>query len=265
MSNLKLTQIWIYPIKSLGGITLPSAEVMGKGLQYDRRWMLVDETGTCMTQRVYPKMALFKLSIENRHLIVSYGQDSIKLELQTQETSAPKNAIIWNDTVLVNEVSQAYSQWFSELLGHRCALVYFPEENARPVDPSYKLNDEHVSLADAYPFLIIGQSSLDDLNSRLTEPIPMNRFRPNFIFEGGKPYDEDTWRTFAIGSTQFVGVKPCARCLVPTVNQDTAEKGVEPVKTLASYRKKGNNIYFGQNLIALNYSPVSVGAQITLQ
>jgi uncharacterized protein YcbX len=265
MSELKLTQIWIYPIKSLGGINLQSAKVMGKGLQYDRRWMLVDNTGTCMTQRVFPKMALFKLSIEKDHLIVSHRGNSLKLELVPSSLSSPSNVSVWNDTVTAFEISNSYSQWFSDLLEHHCRLVHFPESNSRPVDPRYKVNDEHVSLADAYPFLIIGQSSLDDLNSKLAEPVPMNRFRPNFVFEGGKPFEEDHWRNFAIGSTRFVGVKPCDRCVLTTVNQDSAEKGVEPLKTLASYRKEGNKIYFGQNLVALDESPVRVGEIITLQ
>ena len=265
MPELKLTQIWIYPIKSLGGISLTSASVMEKGLEYDRRWMLVDESGKFMTQRIYPKMALFKLSIDNAQLTISYAQHALKLDLNKQPQSQPITVAIWNDTVLAFEVDPTYSQWFSNLLGIPSRLVYFPEENSRPVDPRYKVNGEHVSLADAYPFLIIGQSSLDDLNSRLAEPVPMNRFRPNFVFTGGEPYEEDTWRNFTIGSARFVGVKPCDRCVLTTVNQDTAEKGVEPLKTLTSYRKRENKVYFGQNLVALDCHRVNIGDLITLQ
>jgi hypothetical protein len=146
-----------------------------------------------------------------------------------------------------------------------CRLVYFPEENSRPVDPRYKVNGEQVSLADAYPFLIIGQSSFEDLNSKLQEPVPMNRFRPNFVFTGGKPFEEDTWRNFSIGSTRFVGVKPCDRCVLTTVNQETGQKGVEPLKTLTSYRKRDNKVYFGQNLVALDHKRIQIGDLITLQ
>jgi uncharacterized protein YcbX len=113
--------------------------------------------------------------------------------------------------------------------------------------------------------MIIGQSSLDDLNSKLNEPIPMNRFRPNFVFEGGEPYEEDQWRNFSIGDVRFVGVKRCDRCIMPTINQTTAEKGVEPLKTLASYRKWANKIYFGQNLVALDENVVNVGDRIVLE
>lgn len=265
MPELKLTQIWIYPIKSLGGISLSSAKVMGKGLQYDRRWMLVDESGKGMTQRVYPKMALFKLSLNNGQLTVTHHHYSLKLDLEKRPVSHPITVNIWDDTVSVFEVDPVYSQWFSTLLGVSCKLIHFPEENARPVDPRYKVNDEHVSLADAYPFLIIGQGSLDDLNSKLADPVPMNRFRPNFVFTGGAPYEEDAWRNFSIGSTRFVGVKLCDRCVLTTVNQDTGEKGIEPLKTLTSYRKRDNKVYFGQNLVAVDHTHVNIGDKITIQ
>ena len=266
MAELKLTQIWIFPIKSLGGISLPTAKVFEKGLQYDRRWMLVDEEGKFMTQRVHPRMALFKLSLDKDQLIVTHLKSVLRLSLERKTFSNPMQVTIWNDTVSACEVDPFYSKWFSDLLGITCKLVYFPEENARPVDPAFKVNDEHVSLADAYPFLIIGQSSLDDLNSRLKEQLPINRFRPNFVFTGGDPYEEDLWRNFTIGSTRFVGVKQCARCAIPTINQDTAEKGIEPLKTLATYRKRDNKIYFGQNLVTLDpHQNVSVGDIISLQ
>ena len=147
----------------------------------------------------------------------------------------------------------------------QCRLVYFPEENGRPVDPLYNVNNEQVSLADAYPFLIIGQRSLDDLNSRLPQPLTINRFRPNLVFTGGEPYEEDTWRNISIGTTRFVGVKPCSRCFLTTVNPETGEKGIEPVRTLSTYRKRDNKIYFGQNLVALDHTEINVGDIITLK
>jgi len=242
-----------------------SAQVMGKGLRYDRRMMLIDETDTAITQRVYPKMALFKTSISGEQLKIKYGQHELTLPLEEHGLSSPLDVSIWNDRVKAFEVSTLHSEWFSEILGMRCRLVFFPEENERPIDPRYEVNSENVSLADAYPFMIIGQSSLDDLNSRLEEPVPINRFRPSFVFEGGDSYEEDNWRNFTIGDVRFVGVKMCDRCVLTTVNQNTAEKGVEPLKTLASYRKADNKIYFGQNLVALDHTVVNVGDRIALE
>lgn len=265
MSELKLSEIWIYPIKSLGGISLQQSHVFEKGLQHDRRWMLVDETGQFMTQRIYPQMALFKLSFDGEGLRITFGNHTNHLSFSNPSTMDLMKVTIWDDSVLACEVSAAHNEWFSTLLGMNCKLVFFPEGNSRPVDPIYKVNDEHVSLADAYPFLIIGQRTLDNLNEKLEEALPMNRFRPNLVFTGGEPYEEDTWRNFTVGSNRFVGVKPCSRCVLTTVNQDTAVKGIEPLKTLSTYRKQGSKVLFGQNLIALDYNTISVGDIITLQ
>lgn len=265
--NLTLTDIWIYPIKSLGGIRLEKAFVKKKGLQYDRRWMLIDGDGVAMTQRVYPEMALFKLKIEGDHIHVAYKKsESIisdtAFNSSLPASNAPIRAQVWNDQVDVLEVDALTSHWFSRHLGASCRLVAFPEKNPRPVDARYARPDEHVSLADAYPFLVIGQGSLDDLNQRLAQPVPMNRFRPNFVFAGGTPFLEDSWRELKIGNLRFVGVKKCDRCVLTTVNQDTAEKGSEPLRTLSAYRKIDNKVYFGQNLIALDEGSVCIGDRI---
>lgn len=265
--DLTLSEIYIYPIKSLGGIRLDRAKVQGKGLQFDRRWMLVDKAGVFLTQRIHPEMALFKLEIQGDHFSITFRKGekihpSTSFNIGTPDSDKWLVAKIWDDAVNVIEVYPEISQWFSQHLGMTCKLVSFPEEKSRPVDPRYKVHDEHVSLADAYPFLIIGQSSLDDLNTRLTQPLPMNRFRPNFVFTGGGPYEEDHWKNLSIGRNRFVAVKKSARCALTTVNQDTGEKGAEPLHTLSGYRKVDNKIFFGQNLVALNEEEVAVGDTI---
>jgi uncharacterized protein YcbX len=264
MARLTLSEIWIYPIKSLGGIRLTSAKVMPKGLRYDRRWMLVDESGVFITQRVHSTMAFFKLSLSGDQFTIDYKDEQIYLPANAAVSLIPVRATIWDDTVEVFEVLGDYSQWFSQRLGIKCRLVYFPEVNLRPVDEKYKIENDQVSLADGYPFLIIGQSSLDDLNSRLANPLPINRFRPNFVFTGGNPFEEDNWRNFTIGKNRFAGVKPCSRCVLTTVNQETAERGSEPLATLAAYRKTNNKIYFGQNLLALECHEIHEGDNIEI-
>jgi uncharacterized protein YcbX len=268
LNQLTLTEIRIYPIKSLGGISLDKAQIFGKGLAHDRRWMLIDENGLFMTQRTHPQMALFKLQMDKDKIYVTFkngesDHPSTSFFLHTQ-TTGELIVPIWNDRVSVHEVDSAVSKWFAQHLGVACRLVNFPEGNPRPVDPAYKVNDEQVSLADAYPFMIIGQSSLDDLNTRLKEPVPMNRFRPNFVFSGGEPYEEDQWRNFRIGKNRFVAVKKCARCTIPTVNQDTGKTSKEPLRTLAAYRSENNNVFFGQNLVCLNEGEVAVDDTIEL-
>jgi uncharacterized protein len=263
MKKRKISEIWIYPVKSLGGIRLQSAKVLPKGLEHDRRWMLIDSDNKFMTQRVYPQMALFKLNYELGNFIVHHSDQLIDLPFQSERD--PISAQVWDDAVEVYEVSRRHSGWFSQIMRMNCKLVSFPENNARPVDPRYAINNDQVSLADSYPALIIGQSSLDDLNQRLHEPLPMNRFRPNIIFAGGEPYEEDGWKNFRIGQNRFVGVKPCSRCVLTTVNQDTGVKGIEPLATLSTYRMRDNKVYFGQNLIPIDHNEIAEGDEIVLE
>jgi uncharacterized protein YcbX len=263
MNKRILSEIWIYPIKSLGGIRLTSARVFEKGLEHDRRWMLVDEHNQFMTQRICHKMSLLKQSITVSAIAVHFGSQSIQIPFDHPIMEEPIQTKVWDDAVTVFEISKVYSQWFSDQLGLKCKLVSFPEFGSRPIDAKYKLKDEHVSLADGYPLLIIGQASLDDLNSRLQEPVPMNRFRPNLVFTGGLPYEEESWRNFAVGTNRLVGVKPCARCIVTTIDQATGEKGREPLLTLSKYRKQGEKILFGQNVIPVDYNQIHEGEEIT--
>jgi len=261
MNNLIVTRLCVYPVKSLGGIELQSAKIFPKGLQHDRRWMLIDNEHRCMTQRDYPLMALFKTSFHQHGILIDFDGTQKLIPFNSSSESFP--AIVWNDTVQVHEVSGELSEWFSEMLQISCRLVAFPESNPRPVDTDHSLKDANVSLADAYPLLIIGQRSLDDLNSRMQTPLPMNRFRPNIVFEGGEPFDEDSWQQFSIGGNRFAAVKLCSRCVLTTVDQERGIKtGPEPLATLATFRKKDNHIYFGQNLIPIDFGLIKLGDEI---
>lgn len=263
MKKRFVTEIWIYPVKSLGGIRVSAARVMQKGLEHDRRWMLIDSDNRFMTQRTFPQMSLIKLSYEQEIITIHYSGE--KMELPLGHSGESMQAIVWDDSVEVVEVSEAHSQWFSRILGIECRLVCFPEANSRPVDANYSINDEQVSLADGFPLLIIGQCSLDDLNSRLKVPVTIDRFRPNIVFSGDGAFEEDNWKTFSIGTVQFAVVKPCARCVMTTVDQDTGKKGIEPLATLATYRKIDNKIYFGQNLLPLSFGEIKAGSEIFLE
>ncbi len=259
MSPLKLTEIWIYPVKSLGGIRVNRAVVLKKGLQFDRRYMLVGKDNQFITQRTVHELALFKLSLTAGGFLVSFKGDSIKLPFEPESKSHQEKVTIWRDEVKACELGQPFNEWFAGKLGFECKLVYFPEENERQVDKNFVNGNEQVSFADGYPYLIIGQSSLDDINSRMDVPVPMNRFRPNFVFEGGLPFAEDKWVDFKIGENRFRGVKLCERCNLPTINQETGKSGTEPLATLAKYRKMGSKILFGQNLIASDFQTVREG------
>src|SRR3990170_5759082 len=252
MNNLTLSHIFIYPIKSLGGISLQSAKVEERGLQHDRRWMLVDKNGMFLTQREHPQMALLQVNVKDDWLEVSHKVKTIpnlQLPISSEQISGSIVVNVWNDVVIAKNVSRAADLWFSEALNLDCHLVFMDNDSDRVTDRKYVDKPKQVSFADAYPFLIIGQESLNELNRRLKEPLPINRFRPNFVFSGGEPFIEDTWKDFMIVDLKFRAVKPCSRCVVTTVNQDTAEKGSEPLETLAKFRKIGNKANFGQNVV----------------
>jgi len=265
MKKLTLTEIYIYPIKSLGGISLHSAKVEERGLQYDRRWMLVDKNGMFLTQREHPQMALLHVNIKDDKLEVTHKTKKMSLLQIPIATEKTKSIVVnvWSDVVIAKHLNKEIDSWFSDALDLDCQLVFMDNDSDRFTERKYVAEPQHVSFADAYPFLIIGEESLNELNHRLKEPLPMNRFRPNFVFSGGEPFIEDTWKDFMIGNLKFRAVKPCSRCVVTTVNQDTAEKGSEPLETLAKFRKIGNNVNFGMNVIMYGDGMVEVGKEIT--
>jgi len=257
---LVLSGIYIYPIKSLGGISLQSTEVEERGLKYDRRWVLIDESNKFFTQREYPEMALMKIAVEEaglrlRHKIKKVEPLFVPFDFEHKEKS---DVIIWDDLVQGEFYNSQVDDWFSEILGIKCRLVKMSESTKRVVDESCAKN-KIVSFADGYPFLIIGQSSLDDLNSKLEKPLPINRFRPNFVFTGGNPFEEDNWNKFRIGDVKFRAVKPCARCVITTTDQETAERAHEPLLTLSKYRNIDGKVMFGMNLVCDSIGQVNIG------
>ncbi len=263
---LKVSELFIYPIKSLGGISLQSAEVTDRGLKHDRRWLLIDEHNCFFTQRDFPRMTLLRTKIIDNILQISDKNNSTnKIEIPIGEfTDEELQVRIWDDTVTANVVGTKINKWFSDFLGINCKLVYMPDETKREVSKEHAKENEIVSFADGYPFLIIGQSALDDLNRRLTNPVPITNFRPNIVFTGGDAFEEDNWSEIRIGEMTFFAVKPCARCVITTIDQETAAKKKEPLATLSAYRRKGSKILFGENLIHKGTGQINVDDEIKI-
>jgi len=263
---LKVSGLFIYPIKSLPGIALTEALVTEKGFEHDRRWMLVDENNLFISQREAPQMTQLIISVKDDGLHIKHKtkNGAITIPFYSLGIDTDVQVTIWDDTCNATYVSDAADQWFSEMLEIKCRLVYMPDDTRRIVDQQYAPGDLVTSFADAYPFLIIGQASLDDLNERLTEALPMDRFRPNIVFTGGQPFEEDLMGSFTIGNIHFYGVKLCARCIITTINQQNATRGKEPLKTLASYRRKNNKILFGQNLVHHGEGTIAIGDRIEI-
>lgn len=263
MNKKILSQIFIYPVKSLGGISLKESEVSDRGLKYDRRWMIVDLNGNFITQRVKPEMALITTDISNDKIILRHKITSEQIEYGINETSSKKIKVkVWNDEVDVVHVNSNVDEWLSINLNMRCKLVFMRDDSIRLVDNNFARNNEITSLSDGFPFLLIGQSSLDDLNAKLKNKIGFERFRPNLVFSGGDPFEEDNWKSFDINEIKFYPVKPCSRCVIITTNQNTAERDDEPLKVLSEYRKVNNKVMFGQNVLHEGSGLLKVGDEI---
>ncbi len=261
---LFVQSLYLYPIKSLGGISVPEAQVEEKGFQYDRRWMLVDPSGEFLTQRQHPQLALLQVALGTSELTVFSKVDpsreiSFDLEMNSGKEMQVK---VWGDEVAALQVAPTVSAWFSDFLGMDVELVVMPESSHRKLNPRYAVQEESVSFADGMPYVIIGQASLDELNGRLADPVGMDRFRPNLVFSGGDAYAEDQFKQLQIGEVEFQVVKPCARCVMITVDQEKGTKGKEPLATLATYRSQGAKVYFGQNAVSLTQGIVRLGDPI---
>jgi uncharacterized protein YcbX len=252
-NRMHLSQINIYPIKSLKGISLTEAMIGDRGLQYDRRWMITDKSGKFFTQRELPKMATITVSIAEDGLRLSApGAPDVTVEFKPED-GRETSVTIWNDEPQALVYRNGINDWLSRVLETECQLVHMADEHRRSVEPDRAINDDIVSFADAYPFLVISEASLEDLNSKLEEQLPMNRFRPNLVVSGATPIDEHNWRKFSVGKNIFYGVKPCKRCVMTTIDQDSGEfTGKEPLKTLATYRGVPGGVIFGENLLAEN-------------
>jgi uncharacterized protein YcbX len=265
MTHPALSAITLYPVKSLAGISVNRWQVDKTGLQYDRKWMLIDNTGQFLSQRKLPQMALIKTALSGHHLILSAsGMENLLLPLHPVDGDII-NSIIWQERCDARSVSTEADQWLSDFLKMDCRLVYQPDEMIRPVDANYGLATDNVAFSDGFPFLIISENSLASLNQQMQLNLPMTRFRPNLVISGCPAYAEDSWREISIGAIDFRLPKPCSRCSIPTIDPETAQTGKEPLRTLNLIRKWQNNVYFGQNALHNQCGILTVGDTVQVK
>ena len=261
---MKLSAIHIYPIKSAGGISLEVSEVDDFGLVADRRMMIVDKSGSMVTQRAVPTLALVRPAFDGDRLVINApGMPELTVP-RSVEDGEPQEVVVWGDWVRAIRVDRAADHWFSRVLGRDVRLVYMPHTTVRKVDPRYAADGKRVAFADGFPFLLTTDASLADLNARMAAPLPMNRFRPNIVLSGTEPWAEDSWREVLVGTIRFDVAKPCARCAITTVDQTTGAIGKEPLATLATFRKVDGKALFGQNLVHRNRGHLHVGDAVSL-
>ena len=257
-----VTELHIYPVKSLGGYQVAEAKMSQTGLGLDRRWLIVDENNQFVTQREIPAMVKLRASVHDGHLELHAESDSI--QVYSTDPAAPTVMVdIWSDRCRAQTVAKEVNEWLCESLKMNCQLVFMPDTTHRYADSRYAMNKELTSFADTFPVSMISMASLRDLNDRLNEPVPMNRFRPNIVIDQCAPFEEDSFGTFDVGSIRFRSVKKIGRCLIVNIDQESSETFKEPLKTLATYRSANNKVYFGQCLLAENTGSIRVGDQIT--
>lgn len=262
---MHVSGIYIYPIKSCRGIPITSARVQDIGLEHDRRYMVVDAENRFLSQRECPAMARVGLSQ------TSTGWSLSRVDLPTfrwdpAQYGTESTVQIWNDAVTVVDQGEAVAAWFSTALGRPCRLVGFAPGVRRLVDSAVAVEEQDaVSFADGYASLLVTEASLTDLNTRTKEAVPMDRFRPNIVVAGATPWEEDHWRTVHIGAVALVAVKKCARCVMTTIDQQTGERHVEPLHTLAVFRQIGHGLMFGQNMIHRTSGIIRIGDPVIVE
>ena len=263
MSEPQVSALYIYPVKSCRGIRLDVSELEAFGLKHDRRWMVVDNDGVMLTQRKLARMCLIQPELtQSGVMLKTSAMNDISIDIPV--AAKLSRVKVWDDVCQAHDAGDEAANWLSEFLQRECRLVYFPDNEFRQVDETYAQAGDKTAFSDGFPLLLISQASLDDLNQRMEKPLGMNRFRPNIVVQGCSAFAEDAWKKISIGNIELQIVKPCSRCVIPSINIETAEREEEPTKTLLSYRRKNNKIYFGQNVIANTVGRIQVGMPVVV-
>lgn len=241
-----VSKLYEYPVKGLLGNELCCATVNKRGLAMDRRWMLVDDKGEFISQRQLPALTQF-LPAHQDYLTIKHLPSGDSKSIVAAEFRDLHKVIVWGQECSAHSAVNGINQWLSDKLKAPVRLVYMDDYDIRPVESASK--NDIVSFADGYPVLLTSEASLDDLNNRLDDAVGINRFRSNIVIDGDIPYAEDNWQRIKIGNVVFKVIKQCARCHVINIDQDSGLATKEPLETLNTYRKDGNKVNFGINLI----------------
>ena len=260
--DMFLSHIRIYPIKACAGTDVQKASMDERGLQYDRRWMLIDEQGNDLHQFDYPRLASVVVALDNERLLIQApGMSALHIPLQPEQDT-PLTVQWFQGLSEALPASKQADAWFQDFLHAPCQLVFMPEKARHSVEPGYEINHDLAAFT-SFQYHLLGEGSLDDLNQRLATPVPLERFRPNLVVAQAPAFAEDSWHTLQINHHTFHVVKPCDRCAITTVD---AARGVmtgkEPLTTLAKYRTFNQKVLFGQYLLSEVRGILHVGDEV---
>ena len=267
MNELIISELAIYPVKSMRQIQLKKSSLQFGGLKHDRRWMVIDTDGVMITQRQKPRLCLIQPELLNPKHDCSLkltAENMPDISVNVPDGSVQCKAKVWEDECNAYDAGDEVANWLSQFLEMDCRLVYFPDNEIRIVDQSYAQANDQTAFSDGFPILLTTQASLDDLNSRMDDNIPMARFRPNIVVSGCEAFAEDNWKLLKVGNVSLRIVKPCSRCIIPSIDINNAERSKEPLKTLSTFRKRDNEVFFGQNLVADGEGKLEVGKAIAI-
>ena len=265
MTSVIISELAIYPVKSMRQIQLKKSSLQFGGLKHDRRWMVIDTDGVMITQRSKSRLCLIQpelLNPEHDCSLKLTAENMPDINVSVPDGSVQCKAKVWEDECNAYDAGDEIADWLGQFLELECRLVYFPDNEIRIVDQTYAQANDQTAFSDGFPILLTTQASLDDLNSRMAEDIPMARFRPNVVISGCEAFAEDDWKCLKIGDIALRIVKPCSRCTIPNVDINSAERCKEPIKTLVTYRKRDHEVFFGQNVIAVGEGVIQVGMKV---
>ncbi len=260
---MRLSKLHVYPVKSCRGFAAPRWPLDSYGLRHDRAWMAVDQSGRFLTQREWPRLAQIAATIEDQRVVLTApGLPPLTLPAAGAD-AGDVEVEVWRHVGPAIDGGDQAAQWIATHLGIASRLVAIARGHRRAVDRGWFAGEAHAAFSDGYPLLLLSEASLDDLNARLAQPLPMERFRPNLVVAGAAPYEEDLWKRIRIGDVELDVVTPCSRCVIPSTDQVTGERGgKEPLQTLATYRKTELGVVFGQNVVHRTNGVLEVGAPV---
>lgn len=263
--SIIVSQLCHYPVKSLKGISLNQMEVDAFGPKWDRRFMLVDSTGRFVTQRQCPLMGLIQVRIDNQTLSFEFGDQHYAIHLNDALTGKDYETVkVWDDVVTARLVQGDIHSWLSDILGRDVRLCFIDDATHRQVDPNYSRPGDRTSFSDGFPFLIISEASVDFLSDKLGREVEPARFRANIIVSGCEAFAEDEWKKIQINDIEFDIVKPCSRCVIPTLDLKTATKQPDVMQVMLKYRKQGKQVFMGQNAIHRSTGMLKLGDEIKI-
>ncbi|WP_277560748.1 MOSC domain-containing protein [Acinetobacter beijerinckii] len=260
-----VSQLLNYPVKSCKGNQLSEMEIDSFGPKWDRRWMLVDSDDRFVTQRQIAEMGQIGVSVSSEDVCFDYQSEHIELSLiEAQGHKDERLVTVWQDQVKGNRIDHPVNDWLSEKLEKKVQLVYMPLETVRQVDPEYAQLGERVGFADGFPFLIISEASVEFLSEKVGYAFDVQRFRPNIVISGCDTFAEDKWQQIQIGEIVFDLVKPCSRCVIPTIDLVTGQKQPEVMRAMLMYRKQGNKVMMGQNALHRGEGVIQVAQEVKI-